>query len=140
MRGIFDEIEGLENTIEMLRAKNKRLRERIVKAYAKGRADAAREHAEAAANAVADDAHTLDSDFIAGAARAACLAVGKEDAKDLSLRERLDRAHAEILAVCEKYDVSLCPKYDEGVAVEIVAETYDAAAPEGHYKTLSMEI
>lgn len=34
--------------------------------------------------------------------------------------ESLEKARQEIRAICKKYDVSLNPLYDEGVAVEVV--------------------
>jgi hypothetical protein len=43
------------------------------------------------------------------------------DPTKLTVNERLDQAEQEILKVCRKFNIDLSPKYDDGVAVVMVA-------------------
>ena len=50
---------------------------------------------------------------------------------------RLEAAEKEIAAICIKHNVSIAPKYDEGVAVELIAVDY---REDGGWAVSTMEI
>lgn len=55
----------------------------------------------------------------------------------ISLETRITKAREAIEWICHVYDVDVCPKYDDGVAVLVVGEE---PAPSGGTVTMDTEV